>query len=171
MKKVVVVLFAVAVAFGTMACSKDKKKASAPTGPAEETLQQLEALYQLNDPASRDPRSALTCRYVLITNNGGTLERKEASLKTSGQCDFDALKGKVSGAGSLSLDKASQILNIIKSTAGLGANAKARFDCVAYNIKTSVRMVGLQDCNIKNASAAVSGKDASAREITQLLGL
>ncbi|MCL2325251.1 MAG: hypothetical protein FWC40_01925 [Proteobacteria bacterium] len=171
MKKVVVALFAVAVAFGTMACSKDKKTTQAPAAPAEETLQQLEALYQLNDPASRDPKAALTCRYVLITNNGGTLERKEASIKTSGQCDFDSLKGKVSSSGALSIDKATQILNIIKSTAGLGANAKARFDCVAYNIKTSVRMVGLQDCSIKDPSAAASGKAASAKEITKILGL
>lgn len=168
MKKIVIALCAFA-AIGAISCSKDKKEAAAPD--AQESVQQIEAYWQLNDNHAADPSTALHCRYVLIQNNGGMLVRKQADVKTSGQCAWNDIKGRAADAGAVSADIGAQITSIAMNNIDLAASAQPAWDCAAYNIKTQVRAVGVQDCTIGKRGDAVSGHAAIARQITNLLGL
>lgn len=172
MKKVLVALCAVSVAFGAVACSKDKAPRTAASAKSDEVvaeyLTQLEGLYQVNDPDAKDPKTALTCTYILVKDGA----RSEATVKTAGQCDFEALKSQVSSKGTLSSSAAATIADIAINTKGLGkGGVRARMDCVGYNITTNVRSASIQDCNIRDASKAASEKEIAAAKISSLLGL
>lgn len=172
MKKVLLTLCAVSLAFGAVACNKDKGPRTAADAKSDkivaEYLTQLEGLYQVNDPDAKDPKTALTCTYILVKDGA----RSEATIKTAGQCDFEALKGQVSSKGSLSDSAAATITDIAMNTKGLGkGGVRARMDCVGYNITTNVRSVSIQDCNIRDASKSATDKEIAASKISSLLGL
>ena len=171
MKKVLIALCAVSVAFGAVACSKDKSEtrtAAAATAVANEAVTQIEALYQYNDPKAADPNTALTCKYVKIV--GGN--RVDADAKTAGKCDFASLQGQAASKGAVSDAVLANVMDAISSVSNAPASAGKSINCVAYNLKTTTRSVGLQDCSLSDASkASESDKAAAAAQITKILGL
>lgn len=167
MKKVIIGLSVAMLALGAFGCSKDKEtKTAVAAAPASENVKQIEVKYQLNDTAATDPSTALTCRYVLVQDNAGTLNITKAEVKTSGKCDWNDLKGKAAAAGTLSSAAASQIVSIIAADTTLPASAKDKWDCAALNIKTNVRKVGAQSCQDGKGVA-----DAVAKQIVSALGI
>ena len=164
MKKVIIGITIALLAVGAAGCSKEKKvKAAAPD--AAEQLVSIEVQSQMNDGSASDPSTALTCKYAIVQNNGGTLNVSKAELKTSGKCDFAALKGQASAAGSISSNAVAQVMAAV-SADNLPASVKAKWDCTAYNIKTNVRKAGAQDC--KDGQGI---NDATAKAIAAALGL
>ena len=161
MKKVIIGVSIALLALGATGCKKEKKTRAAAAGAAE-ALSQLEVQAQLNNTAATDPNTALTCTYILVQ---GTSINK-AEIKTSGKCDFAALKGQAAAAGTLSAAAASQIVSAIAADSSLPASAKSKWDCKAYNIRTNVRQVGAQDC--KDGKGV---NDATAKLISSALGL
>ncbi len=158
---------------GGYAC-KDKKKDESKTPVTQavvvESLQQVEGYWQRHDDSAADQNAALDCRYILIQDQGGTLVRFEASVKTSGQCNFADLKTKVQPTGNLSPAAGQQIADLVAANA-MPASADASWNCAAYTISTTARTVGAKDCALKDRSKAVSGADAAAKTITDLLSL
>lgn len=167
MKKVIIGLSVAMLALGAFGCSKEKEtKTAVAAAPASENIKQIEVKYQLNDTAATDPSTALNCRYVLIQDNAGSLNISKAEVKTSGKCDWNDLKGKAAGAGTLSAASASQIVSIISADTTLPASAKDKWDCAAINIKTNVRKVGAQSC--KDGKGV---SDAVAKQVVAALGM
>ena len=166
MKKILIALTVAALAMTSFACSKDKKEsetaATAAAPAAAETITTIEANYQRNDASASDPSTALTCKVVLV--NGDAI--LTAEQKTSGSCDFAALKGSAAAAGSLSADAASSIISTLAADPNLPASAKDKWDCTSINVKTSIRTVGVQDC----ADGSGNG-NAAAQSIAKSLGL
>ena len=119
----------------------------------------------MNDANASDPSTALTCKYALVQNNGGTYNVSKAELKTSGKCDFAALKSQASAAGTVSSNAIAQVMAAI-SADNAPASAKAKWDCIAYNVKSNVRKAGVQDCKDGGGQ-----NDATAKAITAALGL
>jgi len=171
MKKVLLALCAVSIAFGAAACSKDKhevRTAAAAQAVASESVTQTEALYQYNDANAADPSTALSCKYVLITGNN----RVEASTKTAGKCDFQSIKASAAASGSASDAQLANVMDALNSVKNAPASAGKSINCVTYNIKTTTRAVGLQDCSLADASKAnADDKAAAAAKITKILGL
>lgn len=168
MKKVIIGLSVAMLALGAFGCSKDNKetKTAVAAAPASENLKQLEVKYQLNDTAATDPSTALTCRYVLVQDNAGALNITKAEVKTSGKCDWNDLKGKAAGAGTLSAAAASQIVSVIAADSTLPASAKDKWDCASVNIKTNVRKVGALSCKDGKGT-----NDAVAKQVISALGI
>ena len=164
MKKVLIGLTIAMLSLGAAGCNKDKPKvAAAPV--SEEALLQVEASYQRDDPNAQDPSQALTCKYINVTGSNGAYSVSKAEIKTSGRCDFDALKGSASSAGALAADKAAQIVSLIQSDDSLSASARDKRGCTAINVRTTTRKAGAQDCvdgsgkgnNVAKGIAAVLG--------------
>ena len=164
MKKALIGLTIALLAIGAAGCNKDKKESkTAAAAPAAESIVQIEANYQRDDPAAADPNTALTCKYLLVSGS----EIRQAEIKTSGKCYFDSLKSSAAGAGSLAADKAAAILSAINSDGSLPASARDKRGCTAINIRTSTkRVVGVQDCPDGSGVGAVV-----ARSVASALGL
>ena len=163
MKKVIVGLTIAMLAIGAAGCSKDKKSNTPSGAPdvASESLKSVEVKYQRDDPSASDPSTALTCKYMYVS--GSSI--KKAELKTSGRCDFEALKANATDAGSLSSDTAAQIIAIATSENAPGS-AREKRGCTAINVKTSLpRSVGVQDC-VDNSG----NNDSMAKELARVLG-
>ena len=173
MKKILIALTVAALAMTSFACNKDKKEtntavveASAAPQSAAEVLQQVEANYQRNDGNATDPATALTCKVVVISGSNGSYSIQKAEQKTSGSCDFAALKGSLAAAGSLSAAQADSIVNTLAANPNLPASAKDKWDCTSLNIKTNIRKAGVQDCADGTGNGA-----AEAAAIAKVLGL
>lgn len=161
MKKIIIGVSIVLLAFGATACHKERKVRSAGAGSAE-VLSQIEVQAQSNDAAAADPNTALTCTYVLVQ---GTSVSK-AEVKTAGKCDFASLRNQVAAAGNISDAAAAQIISAIAADASLPGSVKSKWDCKAYNVRSNVRSVGAQDC--KDGKGV---SDATAKAISAALGL
>lgn len=161
MKKVIVGLSVALLVLGAMGCSKEKKvkSAAASTGASEQILS-IEVKAQLNDPAATDPNTALSCKYVLVSNNNKSV----GEAKTSGSCKWNEITP--ASAGALNAAAAAKVISIISADTSLPANVKEKWDCKAINIKTTVRQVGAQDC--KDGSGV---GDATAKALSAALGL
>lgn len=172
MKKLSLAVCIALLALGGFACKDKKADANVPvtTAVVAESLQQLEGFWQRNDAAAPDPNTALDCRYVLIQEQAGNLVRFSAAMKTSGQCNFAELRSKVQATGNLSGAQAQQIVDLVSANA-MPASASASWDCAAYTITTNARTVGAMDCALQDRAKAVSGADAAAKSITDILGL
>ncbi|MBQ9394883.1 MAG: hypothetical protein IJU23_05130 [Proteobacteria bacterium] len=161
MKKVIIGLSIALLAFGAMGCKKEKKVQAASAGASEQILS-LEVMAQLNDPAASDASAALTCKYVSVSGSSMSV----GEVKTSGSCDWSAVKSSAAASGSLNSAAAAKIVSIISADSSLPANVKDKWDCKAINITTNLRQVGAQDC------ADGSGvSDATAKSISAALGL
>lgn len=169
MKKVLLGLSIASLVFCAFGCSKKSETSTAATAaaPAAEVMKSIEVKYQMNDATAADPNAALHCVYISGTGMGdGSVTLVKADVKTSGQCKWNELSGKAASAGMLSADVTSKIVNQLSATSGMPAIAKDKWDCAAINVKTNVRMVGVQSC--KNGSGA---GDAVAKTIAGMLGL
>ncbi len=170
MKKILIALTVATLAMTSFACNKDKKEAATAAAPAPqsaaEVLEQLEANYQRNDANATDPSAALTCKVIVVSGSNGNYSVQKAEQKTSGSCDFAALKGSLAAAGSLSAASADSIVSAISANPNLPASAKAKWDCTSLNIKTNIRKVGVQDCLDGSGNGA-----AEAAAVARALGL
>ncbi len=171
MKKAIIALMTLSLACCTFGCNKEQKikearEASAAEAVQTESIRQIEAKYQLNDPSAADPSTALLCKYVVISNGN----RMEATTRTSGQCDFNSLAGSLASAGSVSDGVMVGIMDRLASLKGVPNSAAPSMNCVVYNVTTSLRTMGLQDCTISGKPAAGFIGEAAA-DITKALGL
>ena len=161
MKKVIIGLSIALLAFGAMGCKKEKKVKTA-TAAAAEQIMSLEVMAQTNDPAAADPNTALTCKYISVAGSSMSV----GEIKTSGSCDWNAVKGAAAASGALNSAAAAKIVSAISSDSSLPANVKDKWDCKAINITTNLRQVGAQDC--LDGSGV---NDATAKAISAALGL
>ena len=166
MKKAIIGLTIALLAVGAAGCNKDKKTKAASAPAAVETLEYVDATFQRDDPNAQDPSTALTCKYIRVEGSNGAYTVSKAEIKTSGRCDFNALKGSAASAGVLSADNAAAIVSAIVSDKSLPATVGDKRGCTAFNMKTSTRKAAAQDC------PDGSGKGAEvARSVAAILGL
>ena len=139
----------------TVACGE--KKTETPTEEAE-TILEFKRFQQLNDT---NPDTAagerLHCSLFCAKSVDGALKYDTADVKTSGQCDWAALKGQLNmeEAKAYPAENTAAILPILEGVEGIGSFTEDRkWDCATVQIKTNKRELQFNDCNIRDRSVA-----------------
>lgn len=166
MKKIFLGVSIAALVVCSFGCSKKSVKPVTGAAPVAEVLQSVELSYQRNDATAKDPNTALHCVYVYAENNGSQMSVSKTDMRTSGKCDFAAMKSRAAKAAPVSEAVMNQIVAAVAADNTMNASARDKWDCTAVNVRTTVRQAGGQDCADGKGVA-----NATAKKIASLFNL